>query len=155
MAEIGPLASVIQVASTSVQLSIFLYTFADNVSITGKAVKGLANDVAFTASILDQFQVVLDPERQERTVSREALEIVDSLVEGCSNDFTEIALLVGKHFRKTSEKQIRKRRLTMETLKWPFIQPKIDVLRSNFEKHKTKLILMAQVLTFAKVVASK
>ncbi|MCJ1402305.1 Serine active site containing protein 1 [Xylographa trunciseda] len=61
--------------------------------------------------------------------------------------------LVKKHFPEPREG--RRSSVRLNNLKWPFIQPKIENLRSKLEKHKTKLILMTQVLTFAKIAASE
>lgn len=150
---IGLAASIVQIVSTGVQVSVYLYNFAETVSSAGKALKEISNDIAFTASVLDQLRQTLESEKHHGTASKEALLTAQNLVKECSNLFEAILALIKKHFPRAEESQ--RKRTKLDALKWPFIQPKIEVMRSNLEKHKTKLILMTQVLTFAKIAASE
>ena len=38
----------------------------------------------------------------------------------------------------------------VEKLKWPFLQPKMELLRGNLERLKSTLVLMLNVLTYAR-----
>ncbi|MCJ1381241.1 Serine active site containing protein 1 [Xylographa soralifera] len=154
MAEaLGLAASILQIVSTGVQVSLYLYRFAETVSSAGKALKEISDDITFTTSVLEQLRTTLEAEKHHGTASKEALSTADILVRECSNVFEAIMALVKKHFPEPREGQRSIAR--MNSLKWPFIQPKIENLRSKLEKHKTKLILMTQVLTFAKIAASE
>ncbi|MCJ1433247.1 Serine active site containing protein 1 [Xylographa pallens] len=154
MAEaLGLAASILQIVSTGVKVSLYLYRFAETVSSAGKALKEISDDIAFTTSVLEQLRTTLESEKHHGTASTEALSTADLLVRECSNVFEAIMALVKKHFPEPQEGQRSIARLN--SLKWPFIQPKIESLRSKLEKHKTKLILMTQVLTFAKIAASE
>ncbi|MCJ1394795.1 Serine active site containing protein 1 [Xylographa bjoerkii] len=154
MAEaLGVAASILQIVSTGVQVSLYLYNYAETVSSAGKALKEISDDITFTTSVLEQLKTTLESEKHYGTASKEALSTADILVRECSNVFEAIMALVKKHFPEPRKGQRSSSRLN--NLKWPFIQPKIENLRSKLEKHKTKLILMTQVLTFAKIAASE
>ena len=160
MAEVlGLTASILQVVTAGVQVSLYLYTFAETVSSAGKALKDISNDISFTTTILEQLGHVLESEKHSPTASKEALLTAESLVKECENVFDAINALVRKHFshpEPDKSKTFQSRRTSrMNALKWPFIQPKMELHRSNLEKHKTKLILMTQVLTYAKMAASE
>ena len=154
MAEaLGLAASILQIISTGAQVSLYLYNFAETVSSAEKALKEVSDDVKFTTIVLEELKTALESEKHHGTASKEALSTADILVKECSNVFEAIMALVKKHFPEPQEGQRKKARLN--NLKWPFIQPKIENLRSKLERHKTKLILMTQVLTFAKIAASE
>ena len=150
---LGLAASIIQVVSTGVQVSVYLYNFAEKVSSARKALQEVSNDISFTANILEQLRATLESEKQNRIASKESLSTAEALVNECSGIFEAIMTLIKKHFPQPEKMHSKRARL--DALKWPFIQPRIEVMRSNLEKHKTKLILMVQVLTFAKLIASE
>ena len=139
MAEaIGLAASILQIVSTGVQASVYLYNFADTVSSAGKSLKEIACDISFTTSILEQLRTTLESERHHGTASKEALWQAEALVNECSNIFEAIMALIKKHFPEAEKSQ--RKRSKLNALKWPFIQPKIEVMRSNLEKHKVNHI---------------
>lgn len=148
---LGLSASILQVIGTGVQVSVYLYTFAETVSSAEKSIKEISDDILFTTSVLEQLRAILESERQHRTASKEAISTAENLANECSNVFGDIQTLLEKHFPKGKSKGSQR----LNALKWPFIQPKIELYRANLEKHKTKLILMAQVLAYAKMVASE
>lgn len=147
---LGLAASIIQIVSTGVQASVYLYNFADTVSSAGKALKEISDDISLTTSVLQQLQAILESEKQHGTASKEALSAAEALVQECSKIFESIVALTKKHFPPDHRKRAK-----LNFLKWPIIQPKIEIMRSNLEKHKTKLILMTQVLTLAKMAVSQ
>jgi len=153
IAAVGLAASILQIVSTGLQASVYLYNFAETVSSAGRTLKEIADDISFTTSFLEQLRVVLESERYYGTATMEALTTADRLVRECSIDFETIMALLKKHF--PAPEPGRTKRAKLNSLKWPFLLPKIEVMRSNLEKHKTKLILMTQVLTYAKIAASE
>ena len=158
MAEALAVASLIlQVVSTGFPVSVYLSRFIETVSAAGKAIKEISDDISLTTQILEQLRAVLVYEKQNGTVSKEALATAENMVHECSKSFTCIEAIVKKHFSEpgigSPRPDISGSRL--HALKWPFIQPKIQVQRENLEKHKTRIVLMTQVLTYAKVAASE
>ena len=150
---LGLAASIIQVVSTGVQASVYLYNFAATVSSAGKTLKEISNDISLTTGILEQLKIVLESEKDCGTASEEAFSAAEALVKECSNVFDAIVALIKKHFPDLATDHRKRSKLNF--LKWPIIQPKIEIMRSNLEKHKTKLILMTQVLTLAKMAVSQ
>ena len=150
---LGLAASIIQVVSTGVQVSVYLYNFAGQVSSAKKALQEVSNDISFTTNVLEQLRATLESEKQNGVASKESLLTAEALVNECSSIFEAIMALIKKHFPQPEK--AHSKRAKLDALKWPFIQPRIEAMRSNLEKHKTKLILMVQVLTFAKMVASE
>ena len=160
MAEaLGTAASIIQVVSLGLQVSVYLYNFAETVSSAGKAIKELSDDISFTTQILEQLRAVLESEEQNGTVSKEALATAKNLVQECSHSFTCINDIIKKYFAEPERGKSKRARglgaSRLSSLKWPFVQPRIEAQRTNLERHKTKIILMTQVLTYAKLAASK
>ena len=150
---IGLAASIVQVVSTGLQASIYLYNFAETVSSAGKALKEISNDISSTTSVLEQLRSILETEKNQGTASKEALSAAESLIQECSNDFEAVVSLIKKQFPDLGPRC--RKRTKLNYLKWPIIRPKIDIMRSNLEKHKTQLILMTQVLTLAKIAVSQ
>lgn len=150
---VGLAASIAQIVSTGVQASVYLYNFAETVSSAGKALKEISSDISLTTSVLQQLKTVLESEKDHETASKEAFSAAEALIQECSNTFEAIVTLIKKQFPDLGPRHRTRSKLNL--LKWPIIQPKIETMRSNLEKHKTKLILMTQVLTLAKMAVSQ
>ncbi len=150
---VGLAASIVQIVSTGVQASVYLYNFAETVSSAGKAVREISSDISLTTSVLEQLKIMLESEKDHETASKEAFSAAETLIQECSNIFEAIVALIEKHFPDLGPGCRRRSKLNF--LKWPVIQPKIELMRSNLEKHKTKLILITQVLTLAKMAVSQ
>ena len=43
----------------------------------------------------------------------------------------------------------------LERLKWPYLQPKLLLLQSNLDRLKSTMLLMLNVITYARQVSSK
>jgi hypothetical protein len=153
IAAVGLAASILQIISTGIQASVYLYNLAEAVSSTGSTLKEIADDISFTTSVLEQLKAILESERYYGTATKEALTTADRLVRECSTVFEKIMALLKKHFPVPEFGGKKVAKLTY--LRYTFLLPKIEVMHSNLEKHKTKLILMVQVLTYAKIVASE
>jgi len=133
VAAVGLAASIVQIISTGIQASVYLYNFAETVSSAGKALREIADDISFTTSVLEQLRAILESERHYGTATKEALTTADHLVRECSAVFETIMTLLKKHF--PAPEPGRTKRAKLNTLKWPFLQPKIEVMRSNLETH--------------------
>ena len=60
MAELGVIASVIQIADVGLRLSIKLYTFGEIVASADRSVISISKDVSFTSSVLKELGHILD-----------------------------------------------------------------------------------------------
>ena len=154
MAEISLIASVVQVINTGIELSISLYSYAEKVSSASKSVKNIASEVKLTSTVLEKFRDLLEQERHHRTANEEFFGAADELIKACLEVFTDIQNLLQKHFSHITNRHAGRRELIQEKLKWPFLQKKIELLRSNLEKRKASLHLMVSIITFARLCIS-
>lgn len=149
MAELGLIASVFQIASCGLKLSITLYTFAETVSAADKNIKHIAKDVSLTSAVLNELGTSLVSEKQRMVTSDNAIKTAEEVVHECSQVFTEIEATLQKGMKKAGSGKPGLGRLGLEKLKWPFLQPKMELLRSNLERLKSTLILLLNVLAYA------
>lgn len=146
MAELGLVASILQIASCGLKLSITLYTFAESVSTADKNIKHIAKDVSLTSAVLHELGISLENDKQHMVTSENAIKTAEEVVHECSGIFDDIDITLQKGMKKVRG---RLGRLNVERLKWPFLQPKMELLRSNLERLKSTLILMLSVLAYA------
>lgn len=159
MAEIGLIASIVGIAGVGVKLSITLFSFAETVNTADRQIKDIARDVSLTSSVLEELGKNLERDLQTKLCSDKAIETTKDVLRECSYVFTEIDLALNKSMKKisasatTPHSKGQKLRLTgIGRLAWPFLQPKMDLLRSNLERLKSTLLLMLNVLTYARKI---
>ncbi|KAI9878656.1 MAG: hypothetical protein M1830_000272 [Pleopsidium flavum] len=167
MAEIGLVASVVQIADTGIKLSITLYTVAETVLKADKSIKEIASDVSLTSSVLEELGQNLKKDQKSRLCSENAVKTAEGIVKECAAIFEEI--------NRTLETTLNKIKppvgadkgkgrngapggkkmavAALERLKWPFLQPKMQLLRSNLDRLKSTLVLMLNVITYARKVS--
>lgn len=165
LAVLGVVASVTQLADYGARLSVKLFAFGVAVAGADRAIQTMSNEVALTASVLKELGVLLGSDGEARLTSEQAVEAARRTVEECLGVFEELdgALgrslgkmgLVGEGGEEKARGKARKGAAAMEKLKWPFLQPKMQLLRSQLEKLKSSLSLMLQVLIYAKTLAEK
>ena len=153
MAELGVAASIIQIADTGLRLSIKLYTFGEAISTADRSVISISKDVSLTSSVLKELGQVLEDDKKSKTCSQNAVQTADGIVKECLGVFEEMEnVLVKKlpHLRPPSGEKSRRAKTLLEKLKWPYLQPKLELMRSNLERLKSTLNLMLNVITLAK-----
>lgn len=155
MAEIGLIGTIIGIASAGIKLSITLYTFSESISTASVEIKNIARDVSLTSSVLEELGANLKHDEQAKLYSGSAVQTAKDVVRECESVFTEINAVVAKAMESASKgkgfKKGGKLALSaLDRLKWPFLQPKMEVLRSNLERLKSTLVLMLNVLTYAR-----
>jgi hypothetical protein len=153
MAEIGLVGTVVGLASDGVKLSLTLYTFSETVSSAGTDIKNIARDVSLTSSVLKELGTNLEQDDQTKLYSSSALQTAKEVVRECESVFIDLEKVMQKAMERTSKKASKPGKLTLsafDKLTCPFLQPKTEVLRSNLERLKSTLVLMLNVLTYAK-----
>ncbi|OCL05709.1 hypothetical protein AOQ84DRAFT_92989 [Glonium stellatum] len=143
MAEIGLIASVIQVVSTGLALSQTLYQYADSVASADKRIRDIAQDVKLTSFVIDELGRVFKRDETAALISKNAVDTAEETVRECSNVFVEMAATL-----KKSKKN------TLGRLMLPFREPKLELLRTNIERLKSTLQLLMQVLMHAHQIAA-
>ena len=152
MAELGIAASILQIAGTGVRLSLKLYTFGEVVSTADKSVISISKDVSLTSSVLEELGQMLDKDRHMRVCSQTALETADGIVKECLEVFEGMdKMLVKKlpHLGPGNGEKAKRAMVLLEKLKWPYLQPKMELMRTNLERLKSTLNLMLNVITLA------
>ena len=54
-----------------------------------------------------------------------------------------------------SGQRVKRATLMLERLKWGYVQPKVQLLSGNLDRLKSTLLLMLNVITYAKQVSEK
>lgn len=158
MAELGIIASVIQIADVGLRLSIKLYTFGEIVSTADRSVISISKDVSLTSSVLEELGALLDKDTSSRMISENAVQTADKVVKECLEVFEEIETVLVKkmpNIRASAEEKRPKAVMLLEKVKWTYLQPKLQLLRSNLDRLKSTLLLMLNVITYARQVAGR
>jgi len=141
---LGIAASVIQIADLGGKLSVKLFTFSRKIQNAHKSIDSISQDIAATGAVLTELGNELNKKDNVRLCSPAAIDTTRSLVDSCNKLFTELneaidgsgnghKLIVGLKQR----------------LKFPFLEPQIELLRSNLERLKTSLLVVLNVLILA------
>jgi len=153
MAEVGLIGTIIGIAGAGIKLSITLYTFSETVSTAHAEIKNVARDVSLTSAVLEELGASLRQDDHAKLYSDSALRTAKDVVKECEVVFSDINVVMGKAMDSSSKRGLKKGKLALsalERLKWPFLQPKMEMLRSNLERLKSTLVLMLNVLTYAR-----
>lgn len=146
MAEVGIVASIIQIADVGLRLSLKLYTFGEIVSTADKSVISISKDVSLTSSVLKELGRILDKdEGRSKICSENAVQTADGIVRECLGVFGDMErILVRKipHLGRSDGEKAKRAKVLLERLKWPYLQPKLELLRANLERLKSTLNLM-------------
>ena len=139
----GIVASVIQIADFGARLSVKLCTFSRKVKHANKDVRDISNDVALTCNVLRELGETLKKDEKANLCSNDAITTAERIIGECMKVFTGLdeALeerLSGRKFLKIADR-----------LKYPFLEPRIDLMRHNLERLKSTLLLMLNVIIYA------
>ena len=160
MAELGVIASVIQIAETGLRLSIKLYTFGEVIASADKSVISISKDVSLTSSVLKELGQILDTDRKgnSRFLTQTAVKTAEDVVKECLEVFEEMESIIIKklpNLKTSGLEKASKATVILERLKWPYLQPKLQLLQSNLDRLKSTILLMLNVITYARHVAAK
>lgn len=153
MAELGIVASIVQIADTGLRLSLRLYTFGETVAGVDKAVVSISKELSLTLSVLQELGSHLKKDHDSPICSENVIQTAEQIVQECLQVFTELDELMDKSMTKMGIEGFKKAKWTSnltERFKWPFLQPKIDFLRSNLDRLRATLLLMLNVIVYAR-----
>jgi hypothetical protein len=156
IAAIGVIASVAQLADYGFKLSIKLVSYSEAVSRADKTIESLSNEVSFTSGVLRVLWDVLQQD-EAKYFNRTAVEATQGTVKECFAVFEALAKILDKALPKSSDEKGGKAPKGMrfrEKIKWPFLEPKVELMRANLDRLKTNLTLMLEVLKFARDITS-
>ena len=155
MAELGAVATILQIADVGLRLSTTLFTFAETVASADKAVSSISKDVSLTSSVLRELADILRQDKGPQAYSNSAVDSAVGVVRECSDVFQEVEdILIEKLPKLSSRCKDKKSRTTAawERLKWPYLQPKINILRSNLDRLKSSLLVILNVIYLDKLM---
>ena len=144
---LGIAASVLQIADLGGKLSVKLFTFARKIKNADRSIDRISQDIAATGAILHQLGSELKRDEQLRLCSQEAVSTARNLVDECNKIFVDLNKALDG-----SKSQTQGCKLVLgwkDRLKYPFLEPQIDLLRSNLERLKSSLVVMLNVMIFA------
>lgn len=152
-------ASIIGVANAGLQVSIKLVTLASQIRTAPQRISAIADDISLTSGILHQLADLINHSvknedgKEDNIFSAGGLQTAQALADTCIRLFEEI-----ENDLKKASQQIGSRGVSIgkrialsrfERVKWPFLQPRMDELRSALGEAKSTLMLVLQVTTLA------
>lgn len=145
---LGIAASVVQIAELGGSLSVRLFTFSRKIKNADRSIDSISKDIAATGSVLQQLGNELNKNESAKLCSPEAISAAKDLIEECRKVFNELNNALGDSATGTGTGGKIVIGLK-QRLKFPFIQPQIDLLQATLEKLKSSLLVMLNVLIFA------
>lgn len=153
MAEIGIVASVVQVADIGLKLSVKLYDFAGTVTSADKTIASICKHVKVTSRVLKELSDILKKDKARPIVNETAVETASGVVKKGGEVFQEMENILLKRtplLRQNNEgEKTPAGKKVLERLWWPYIQSKFLLLRSKLERLLSTLQLMLSVITYA------
>ena len=145
---LGIAASVISVANLGGKLSVKLFIFARKIKSADKSISSAYQDIVATRAVLHQLGNELKRNDRRRLCSKELVLTALTLVNECNSIFAELDEALDDKKATTPYHSII--RSWREKARRPFLEPRIELLRTNLERLKISLIVMSDVLIFAK-----
>ena len=130
MAELGIVASIIQIADVGLRLSLRLYSFGETAASADKAIVGISKDVSLTSSVLQELGEHLKKDRDAPICSENAIKTAEEIGRECLNVFQELDGALEKGLKRLGAGGREKSgwiSTVKERLRWPLLQPKMVV----------------------------
>ena len=158
MADLGIVASIIQIADIGLRLSLRLYAFGKTAASADNSIRSISKDVSLTSSVLQELGHVLEKDKEKQVCSMNAIKTADDIVQECLGVFQEVEGALDRGAWRSISGDPAKGKKSLPLIKrftWPFVQPKVQLLTCHLDKLKVTLMLMLNVLTYARQVAEK
>jgi hypothetical protein len=161
IAAISLVATVASLADYGLQLSTKLSNFSKAVATADNSIEKISGDIAGLSAVLQQLGLIIESDKS-RVVAKTALDATQREVNECRKIFEDLNGALQNSMKilgllESGEGKRRPRRalITLERLKWPFKQGKMELLQSNLETRKSSLSLMVEVLNLAHNLSNK
>ncbi|TID27059.1 phosphorus acquisition-controlling protein [Venturia nashicola] len=139
---------IVRMAGVGTKLSTALMFYAGGVADADKNMTAIAGDVALTSNVLASVGHFLKERENSSMATPSALMDAQAILTRCHNTFEEIKGILDKT-AKTDESGARKTSKRARLI-WPVKSNKAELLTSRLESLKSSLMLLLQVLSFAK-----
>ena len=153
MAELGIVASIIQIADVGLRLSLRLYSYGETAASADKAIVSISKDVSLTSSVLQELGEHLRKDRDAPICSENAIKTAEMISRECLHVFQELDGALEKSLKRLGVGAKEKSRwisTVRERLRWPLLQPKMELLRNNLDRLRVTLLLMLNVMIYAR-----
>lgn len=137
-------ASVLQIADLAATLSLKLFEFSRKTRNVDKSVEFVSKDIKSTGIVLHQLAIELSKDEARTICSRTAIDKTEELINECRQVFHELDQTLDAEASSGKAGWSFKRKL-----KFSFLEPHIELLRSNLDRLRSSLMLMVGTLTFA------
>ncbi|KAF2104685.1 hypothetical protein NA57DRAFT_70893 [Rhizodiscina lignyota] len=150
-------ASIVGVAGAGTKIALELITLAETVATAPRRIKRIADDVSLTCAVLDQLkdlmQEKVDDKGNKFTIfKKQGLKDAETAVNQCHEIFGDFEGELNKASKQLSVREASTgpvKLSPMERAKWPFLQPRMDILKTDLREAKDTLLLMLTVATLA------
>jgi hypothetical protein len=139
---------IVRMAGIGTKLSTTLMAYAGGVADADQNMADIAGDVALTSNVLISVGNFLKERDNDAVATASALKDAQAILARCHDTFKEIKAIVDKTTR-TDEGESRKSSKRAR-LVWPIKSNKAELLKTRLESLKSSLMLLLQVLSFAK-----
>ncbi|KAK5465341.1 hypothetical protein LTS15_001904 [Exophiala xenobiotica] len=161
MADEGLAGTLIGIARAGIKLAVTLHNFSETVTTAHTEIKSIANNVSLTASVLHELGVKLDQDDDDddddeghQLYSSSATGTARDAARECESVFREINVIITKAMQSAAERGVKNGKAPalspLERMKYPFLQPKMELLGGNLERLKSTLVLLLNVLSYAR-----
>ncbi|KAL8789574.1 MAG: hypothetical protein Q9195_006751 [Heterodermia aff. obscurata] len=155
MAELGIVASIIQIADVGLRLSLRLYSFGETAASADKAIVSISKDVSLTSSVLQELGEHLRKDRDAPICSENAIKTAEEIGRECLLVFQELDGALEKSSKRLGVGGSKWISTVREKLRWPLLQPKMELLRNNLDRLRVTLLLMLNVMIYARQCSLK
>lgn len=147
---VGVIAGSLQLAELGMKLSVKLCSFYRQIKDADHSAQRLATDVSLTCSILHQLGKTLEQDRQTKLCSQQAFLTAKEVLGECEDIFRQIEDAVAKRDPGSGKDRWERgtRRLTIVIL-----GPDLDVLKSHLDRLKSTMLLMLNVIMYAREIS--
>ena len=139
---LGIAAAVLQIADLGSKVSVKLFTFARKVKNADKHIDAISKDIASTGAVLQELGLELQHDRKSvaQVSSQKLISTAQDTVNDCKRLFKSIGAAID------GEKGNKAILGFKQKLKYTYLEPEIELLRSNLDRLKSTLALMLNVL---------
>lgn len=154
MAELGLIASVVQVVDFGIRVSERLYTFGKSVASADDLIVMISKDISYTCSSLKTLGPLLERDRDQQLDSHNAINTAKTMVKECLDIIHELEGALSKKITRMGLDGTSSRAAVanFERLKWPFLESKILLLWGNLVRLQSSLDFLLNVFVYAKLL---
>lgn len=153
IAIVSVIASLAQLADYGFKLSTKLFSYSQAISRADRTIESISNDVSATSTVLKLLGDILR-EGEANYICRTGVEAAQGTIKECSIVLESLTKILDKMLPKSfeMEKEVKafKGMKFREKIKWPFLEPKVELLMMRLDRSKVNLTMILGMFNFAK-----